>query len=150
MQASLQADLPSLQTCFVQPAYLFLCSTAVEAEFQQHVAVRRRPILLLVFCFDVVCYLFRMAVKFARTDISLTALLKGIFPQLCNMMLLYTFLGLLNRRSRRLGYSAARQVSQTTSRSRYIPFPMNILAFCRNFPKCSCEGHVHVHSKHHA
>ncbi|KAL0047756.1 hypothetical protein WJX82_011186 [Trebouxia sp. C0006] len=82
---------------------------AVEAEFQQHVAVRRRPILLLVFCFDVICYLFRMAAKFVRTDIALAELVRGIFPQLCNMMLLYTFLGLLNRRSRRLGDSAARQ-----------------------------------------
>ena len=85
-------------------------SAAVEAEFQQHVAVRRRPILLLVFCFDVICYLFRMVAKFVRTDIMLTELVRGIFPQLCNMMLLYTFLGLLNRRSRRLGDSAARQV----------------------------------------
>ncbi len=83
---------------------------AVEAEFRQHVAVRRRPILLLVFCFDVICYLFRMAAKFVRTDITLAALVRGIFPQFCNMMLLYTFLGLLNRRSRRLGDSAARQV----------------------------------------
>lgn len=82
---------------------------AVEAEFQQHVAVRRRPILLLVFCFDVICYLFRMAAKFVRTDIALAELMRGILPQLCNMMLLYTFLGLLNRRSRRLGDSAARQ-----------------------------------------
>ncbi len=83
---------------------------AVEAEFRQHVAVRRRPILLLVFCFDVMCYLFRMAAKYVRTDITLAALVRGIFPQFCNMMLLYTFLGLLNRRSRRLGDSAARQV----------------------------------------
>ncbi|KAA6420686.1 MAG: histidine kinase [Trebouxia sp. A1-2] len=82
---------------------------SVEAEFQQHVAVRRRPILLLVFCFDVICYLFRMAAKFVRTNIMLAELMRGIFPQLCNMMLLYTFLGLLNRRSRRLGDSAARQ-----------------------------------------
>lgn len=42
----------------------------------------------------------------------LAELMRGIFPQLCNMMLLYTFLGLLNRRSRRLGDSAARQVNK--------------------------------------
>ena len=82
----------------------------MEAEFQQDVAVRRRPILLLVFCFDVTCYLFRMVVKYVKTDVTLVALVKGMFPQLCNMVFLYTFLGLLNRRSRRLGDSAARQV----------------------------------------
>ena len=87
---------------------------AVEAEFQQHVAIRRRPILLLLFCFDVICYLFRMAVKFVKTDISFTALCKGILPQLCNMAFLWFFLGLLNRRSRRLGDSAARQVITCT------------------------------------
>lgn len=53
-----------------------------------------------------------MAAKFVRTDITLAALVRGIFPQFCNMMLLYTFLGLLNRRSRRLGDSAARQVNK--------------------------------------
>ena len=86
------------------------CCADVEAVFQQHVAIRRRPVLFLVFCFDVMCYLFRMAAKFAKTDVSLAVLCNGIMPQLCNMGLLYFFLGLLNRRSRRLGDSAARQV----------------------------------------
>ena len=101
--------LPHILALLVSELTSVVCA-GVEAEFQQHVAVRRRPILLLVFCFDVICYLFRMAAKFVRTDIALAELVRGIFPQLCNMMLLYTFLGLLNRRSRRLGDSAARQV----------------------------------------
>ena len=91
----------------------FCVCAAVEAEFQQHVAVRRRPILLLVFCFDVICYLFRMCVKFTNTIVTFPAILTGILPQLCNMAFLYFFLGLLNRRSRRLGDNAARQVSNS-------------------------------------
>lgn len=51
-----------------------------------------------------------MVVKYAKTDVTLAALVKGMFPQFCNMVFLYTFLGLLNRRSRRLGDAAARQV----------------------------------------
>ncbi|DBA83742.1 TPA: hypothetical protein ACH3X1_006273 [Trebouxia sp. C0004] len=104
--STLCSDAKSLE---ISQITLNFRDAAVEAEFQQDVAIRRRPILLLVFCFDVICYLFRMAAKFLRTDIKLAALMRSIFPQFCNMMLLYTFLGLLNRRSRRLGDSAARQ-----------------------------------------
>lgn len=77
-----------------------------------NVAVRRRYVLMLIFCFDVVCYVFRALVKLLHRsqDQGSLALLWGMLPQLANMVLLYTFLVLLNRRSRRLGNGAAKQV----------------------------------------
>lgn len=76
-------------------------------------AIRRRPILILVFCFDISIYLFRMASKFINTAVTLPVLVRGMMPQIGNMIFLHTFLFLLNRRSRQLGRAAARQVSGT-------------------------------------
>lgn len=108
-QYSRSALLPGIHTGLALTAFQ-LC-VGIEAEFQHHVAVRRRPILILVFCFDVTCYLFRMAAKYAKTGVAFHTLVKGMLPQFCNTLFLYSFLWLLNRRSRCKGHAAAQQVS---------------------------------------
>ncbi|KAG2429247.1 hypothetical protein HXX76_011016 [Chlamydomonas incerta] len=100
------------------PLALTFSSAALEGEYLASVARRRWPVLVFIFCFDVSCYLFRITAKLIKIllDAEPAGLLRRaadlareFVPQLANMAVLYLFLGLLNRRSRRLGDKAARQ-----------------------------------------
>jgi hypothetical protein len=103
------------------PLTLVFRDAAVEAEYLALVATRRWPVLVFIFSFDCACYLFRISAKAAECVLGqgaeplarcYLARAAEVGPQLANMGLLYGLLGLLNRRSRRFGGRAARQVRQ--------------------------------------
>lgn len=83
-------------------------SQGVEAEYLLDVARRRWPVLVFIFCFDVLSYMFRTTAKILGGERAWQVAV-DVSPQLLNMGVLYTFVGLLNRRSRKLGHIAARQ-----------------------------------------
>ncbi|KXZ42128.1 hypothetical protein GPECTOR_199g356 [Gonium pectorale] len=101
-----------------KPITLSFKSPVLEGEYLAEVAKRRWPVLLFIFCFDITCYIFRISAKcfrpgaipgplqFLRCSFGYA---REFAPQLANMAVLYFFLGLLNKRSRRLGDKAARQ-----------------------------------------
>lgn len=105
------------RTFLMHPLSLSFQSAEYEGDYLGEVAKLRWPVLLFIFCFDIGCFLFRAAAKFvniALTEASVNAVgtavvLGELGPQLANMCVLYLFLGLLNRRSRKLGDRAARQ-----------------------------------------
>ena len=74
------------------------------------VAKERWPVLIAIFCFDIVTYTFRLG---ARAILGgpggLLAMLVSLLPQLTNMVALYGAIHFINRRSRctvRAGYQA--------------------------------------------
>ena len=74
-------------------------------------ATQRKLVLLLVFFFDLFCYLVRFVARGSGGAYSTyTAALSSLGPQLLNMLALHSLLAYVNRRSSRLGSSAARQV----------------------------------------
>ena len=73
-------------------------------------AEQRRPVLMLVFVFDVCCYLVRALARAWSSAPGFVAAFGSLGPQLLNMLALYSLVGLVNRRSSRLGKAAARQV----------------------------------------
>ena len=75
-----------------------------------NIAKRRLRVLVAIFIFDILCYLFRIIIKAAAAHTTAVSLARDLGPQLGNMVLLYSVLGLVNGRSRRLGNNAARQV----------------------------------------
>ena len=94
----------------------------LEEEFLQGMALQRRPVLLLVFSFDLCCYLVRALVRGFKTQTgrfkaraSFSFALDSLGPQLLNMLALYTLVAFVNRRSSRLGSAAARQVRELVS-----------------------------------
>lgn len=95
---------------YIQPRQS--CAAEVEGEYLADVAKRRWPVLVFVFCFDVGCYLLRLGAKLLSGHQGLTpvGLIYSLSPQLANMAMCYLFLTYVNRRSRRLGDAAARQV----------------------------------------
>ena len=82
----------------------------LEAQFMAEVAKERWPVLIAIFCFDIVTYTFRLG---ARAILGghggLLAMLVSLLPQLTNMVALYGAIHFINRRSRctvRAGYQA--------------------------------------------
>lgn len=88
------------------------CAAEVEGQYLADVAKRRWPVLIFVFCFDVGCYLLRLGAKLLADHPKVTpvGLIQSLAPQLANMACCYAFLSYVNRRSRRMGDRAARQV----------------------------------------
>lgn len=81
-----------------------LLRAEIEGDYLGELTKLRWPILLFVFCFDIMCMSFRIAVKmhFARQT-SLAQLgtsFVELMPPAYKMVLLYASVGLLNRRSR--------------------------------------------------
>ncbi|GFH19213.1 uncharacterized protein HaLaN_16125 [Haematococcus lacustris] len=133
----------------MRPVFLTFHNPVMEGEYLMQVAKSRWPVLCFVFCFDVVCFTFRVAASLANVAMSegkagrffgvahaaagrwlwgcilvcmchhragsfspvkaLVDTFLQLSPQLFNMALLYTFVGFVNRRSRKLGDHAARQ-----------------------------------------
>ena len=94
-----------------KPSLGALCCSGLEAEYMADVAKQRRPVLMCIFCFDIACYIFRVAVHGVATGGSgLLGKLGTILPQMLNMIALHSIVAWVNWRSRRLGVSAARQV----------------------------------------
>jgi hypothetical protein len=88
------------------------CNAEVEGQYLADVAKRRWPVLVFVFSFDVGCYLLRLGAKLlsGHQGVTPVGLIHNLSPQLANMAFCYLFLTYVNRRSRRLGNKAARQV----------------------------------------
>lgn len=84
----------------------------MEGQYLADVAKRRWPVLVFVFSFDVGCYLLRLGAKLlsGHQGVTPVGLIHNLSPQLANMAFCYLFLTYVNRRSRRLGNKAARQV----------------------------------------
>lgn len=82
-------------------------NTGMEQEYLTDCAKRRWPVLLFVFCFDILSLVLRSIAKLL-TD-GPAAMTREIAPQLLNMTILYTLVGLVNRRSRQGNALAARQ-----------------------------------------
>lgn len=93
------------------------CPAEVEGQYLADVAKRRWPVLVFVFSFDVGCYMLRLGAKLlsGHQGVTPVRLIYNLSPQLANMAMCYLFLTYVNRRSRRLGDSAARQVNFVTS-----------------------------------
>lgn len=51
----------------MQPFTLAFKSAQVEGEFLGEVAKKRWPVLIFIFCFDVLCFLFRFTAKLSST-----------------------------------------------------------------------------------
>ena len=79
----------------------------MEQEYITDCAKRRWPVLLFVFCFDVLSLVLRSIAKLLTSGPAAVAREMG--PQLLNMAVLYTLVGLVNRRSRQGNPLAARQ-----------------------------------------
>ncbi|KAK9831531.1 hypothetical protein WJX81_006368 [Elliptochloris bilobata] len=92
----------------MHPITLTFRSSGLEAQFMAEVAKERWPVLIAIFCFDIVTYTFRLG---ARAILGgpggLLAMLISLLPQLTNMVALYGAIHFINRRSRctvRAGY----------------------------------------------
>ena len=74
----------------------------LEAQYMQEIAKERWPVLIAIFCFDLVTYAIRLGAR-TLTDglLGLPAALAGMLPQLTNMAVLYLAIHAINRRSRR-------------------------------------------------
>jgi hypothetical protein len=121
----------------------------------------RWPVLLALLMFDTLCYCFRIAARVAQLLMGgqggMNSLARDFGPQLANMIVLYLFLGLLNRRSRRHGDTAARQeevlISTCTGgwppdidvqRTSYTPEATHF--FLPPPHTCAC-AHTHTHTQ---
>ncbi len=112
-------------------SYLHRVSTEFESLYLNSVAKSRWGVLLVALCFDIACLLFRGVVAFAAmgpgevnraldnsptlifnlptAEASGILIAKERAQQLVGMVVLYSFLWVLNKRSSRIGDSAARQ-----------------------------------------
>lgn len=109
LKAEAKAYLDNDSKAFqMHPVTLGFRSQAIEADYLTDVARKRWPVLIFIFCFDVLSYCFRTTAKFTRGEAA-WQVVREMGPQLLNMALLYTFVGVLNARSRRKGVLAARQ-----------------------------------------
>lgn len=79
----------------------------MEQEYITDCAKRRWPVLLFIFCFDVLSLVLRSIAKLITDPAAAVA--RELAPQLLNMAVLYTLVGLVNRRSRQGNPLAARQ-----------------------------------------
>ena len=100
--------LPSSDALNTHQMLLHFQNGRLEAEYLIDVARRRKFVLGFIFVFDVVCFLFRFTMKKVYQS-GHTSFRKDFVPQALNMGALYCILTAVNRRSRRLGSSAARQ-----------------------------------------
>eukprot|EP00798_Chlamydomonas_sp_ICE-L_P026869 gene26869-4476_t len=107
-----------LSSMDMQSVTLSFRYSAVEGEYLAVVARSRWPVLVSLFCFDVVCHIIRMTAKCVEVYWNEDPSTQGpscwstawkILPQLSSLAVLYSFIGFLNARSRRLGCAAARQ-----------------------------------------
>ena len=155
------ARLPLAGRCDVQRQTFnlsCLCAAEVEGQYLADVAKRRWPVLIFVFCFDVGCYLLRLGAKLlAGEPTTPVGLISSLSPQLANMAMCYLFLSYVNRRSRRLGDHAARQVGNqavapqmaflhvaTAPRARWaIKLPSPQMAFLH-----VAMAHITLHFRH--
>ncbi len=80
----------------------------MEQEYITDCAKRRWPVLIFVFCFDVLSFILRTTAKLLHPAPPSDVLLE-MAPQLLNMAVLYTLVGAINWRSRRGSSMAARQ-----------------------------------------
>lgn len=68
----------------------------------QAAAKERWPVLMAIFCFDLVTYSIRVGAKAVSEGIAaVPPALLGLMPQLMNMAVLYLAIHWINRRSRR-------------------------------------------------
>ena len=68
----------------------------------QEIAKERWPVLIAIFCFDLVTYALRLGARTAADGFARApAALAGMLPQLANMAVLYIAIHAINRRSRR-------------------------------------------------
>lgn len=96
----------------LQMHWLTLCfqNPGLEAEYMADVAKQRRPVLMCIFCFDIACYIFRVAAHGVSSGrLGLLGRIITIVPQVLNMIALHSIVAWVNWRSRRLGVNAARQ-----------------------------------------
>jgi hypothetical protein len=78
----------------------------VEGEYAAEQASSRWRVLALVGAFDCLMFVVRAAAKLAAAE----PVGRSLLAQLGNMALLYSLIGLLNARTRRMGVRAAHQV----------------------------------------
>lgn len=65
-------------------------------------ARHRRPLLVAIFCFDILAYCIRLGARAVAQGLgALPHLLRLMAPQLMNMILIYLAFYFINRRSRR-------------------------------------------------
>ncbi len=68
----------------------------------QTAAEERWPVLMAIFCFDVATYTIRVGARACAEGLTaVPGILLSIAPQLLNMIVLYTAIHWINRRSRR-------------------------------------------------
>lgn len=73
-----------------------------EAQFLAETARHRRPLLVAIFCFDILAYCIRLGGRALSQGLgALPHLCRLMAPQLINMVLIYTAFYVINRRSRR-------------------------------------------------
>lgn len=100
-----------------QPAFFWshlVSCRETEGEYLAEVAATRWPVLVLIGSFDLACLLVRFLARLARAPSrGAWAVVGSLTVQVANLVALYSFMHLLNWRSRRMGTSAARQVRPT-------------------------------------
>ncbi|BDA48630.1 probable histidine kinase 3 [Coccomyxa sp. Obi] len=77
-------------------------SSDLEGKFMQAAAKERWPVLMAIFCFDLVTYSIRVGAKAVKEGpAAVPPALMALMPQLLNMAVLYLAIHWINRRSRR-------------------------------------------------
>lgn len=79
------------------------CSAGLELQYSQDAAKERRPILVAIFCFDILTYSLRVGARLMSEgpDNTLSSTVNVMLPQLLIMVGIYTAAHLINRRSRK-------------------------------------------------
>lgn len=85
------------------PVTLCFRARATEGRFLEETAGCRRPVLFVIFCFDVAIFLLRIAAKLVGGRTSALGAIVAIAWQLLNLAVLYSTLTLLNRRAIKRG-----------------------------------------------
>ncbi len=67
-----------------------LCIAVLEGEYLLQVARSRWPVLAFIFCFDIVCYLFRYLAKLISSSVAAGAGNATLWPTLVNPMHTHT------------------------------------------------------------
>lgn len=84
------------------------------------VAKQRRLVLACLFLFDLACYAIRLLAHGMLTGkMGVLGRMAAILPQMLNMLALHSVVAWVNWRARRLGVTAARQVTTPLGNPRY-------------------------------
>lgn len=84
----------------------------LEEEFLSDIAEQRKVILIMVFMFDLICYVVRLVGRRQLHDPpGFVTALGSLWPQVLNMVAVHSLVAWVNRRSARLGSTAVRQVN---------------------------------------